>query len=463
MSVTLMRDLISAMKPYELLFNEPSDIIVAGRLRAAQFSSIISMTPWLMLANICNASALLIGFWGTPRLMEAIFWTASIFLVAGFVYISHRTRSSRALKKPHSKIRAVMNAFGLGTCWAALPIFFFQQSAPGLQTLIACLSAGTLCGGALALASIPAAALSFATPIVAASLTTLLMSGQKDHLLTAAVLFVYAAALIAGVFVYSEDLKNRVMLQIGAEEEARLRVAKLQGSGIRIVGEITSSIVHEVNQPLSAATLYLHTALKLLRLDPRHRKADPESVIEQALAQIGKASQIIGRLRNFFTGQASDVAALHLHPLIEETCRQFEAAAARSKIVLELRLEAESDIIYADSVHISQALTNLIDNAVDATALSPLRRIVVSTSLTSDRRMRTEVRDSGPGVPAALAGALFTPFCTTKKERVGIGLAVSRSIIEAHDGKIWLEPADEGGAAFCFVLPLASTDAGQKG
>jgi hypothetical protein len=68
-----MRDFISSRKPYELLFNEPSDRIVPGRLRAAQFSSIITLTPWLMLANICNASALLVGFWGTPRFGDALF------------------------------------------------------------------------------------------------------------------------------------------------------------------------------------------------------------------------------------------------------------------------------------------------------------------------------------------------------------------------------------------------------
>jgi signal transduction histidine kinase len=443
-----MWGLFSQLTHCDGVLNNASKRIGSIRLISAQFSALVILTPWLMLANIGNATALLVGFWGTPRFTAALLWAASIFIFAGYIYYSPKLQPAGAAKTANAMARAVVNAFGLGACWAALPLFFFQQSSPGLQALIACLSAGMLCGGAFALARMPAAALSFGGPIFAASLATLLMSGQKDHLLTAALLLVYAGVLIGCVLVYSDEFKTRVLLRIGAEERARLRVEKLLNSKIRIVAGITSGIVHEVNQPLSAATMYLHTALKLLRRDPALRKADPEEVLQQALAQIAKAGRVIGWLRDFDDGDASGPAQLHIHPLIEQACCPLEAAGKTS---VELRLEAKCDAIYAERAHIDQALAGQLGAAMDAATHSSAGRITVSTSLTKDGFLNTEIRVFGVG--AAPAGEF------PAEDGVGVGLAISRSIIEAHGGTIWLEPASEGSAAFCFSLPLASTNA----
>ncbi len=438
------------------LWSEPADHITAGRLRAEQFASVVRNTPGLMLANICNAAAVLIAFWGTSRFQDAIYWATTVFLMAGYIYFARRRRSVQRAEtlQSNAKLKAVLNALALGSCWAALPLFFFQDVSPGAQVLIACLSAGMLCGGAFALASIPTAALCFATPIAAASFVALLRSGEKDHLLAATVLLIYTAVLMKGVFAYGGQLKARVLAQMDTEEKARRRVQKLQASGLHAIGGMASSIVHEVNQPLSAATTYIQTTLKLLRMPPEARKAHPEEVLEQALMQVSRAGEIVRRLRNFFMGADTDSANLNLHLVIKEAARHFDAIASRSDIHLKLQLEANNDYVFADRVHVEQVLINLIGNAVDAIKENFDRNVTISTFATADGFIKTDVTDTGSGISDSIGGEMFEPFTTTKKHGMGMGLAISRSIIEAHEGKIWAEPRPGGGATFSFILPL---------
>jgi len=448
------------MKWPDFLWREPVDHTTAARLRAEQFSSMVRNTPGLMLANVCNSVALLAAFWGTPRFVDALYWGISVFLIAGYIYFSRRQRSTRGLATHHidAKLRAVLNALALGSCWAALPFLFFQEVGSGTQVLVACLSAGMLAGGAFALASIPLAALCFAGPIAASSFVALVRAGEKDHLLAATVLIIYCAVLTRGIFTYAEQLKARVLSQVDAEAKAGLRTQKLQASGMHAIGGIASSIVHEVNQPLSAATTYLQATLKLLRMNPGSRCENPEEVLERAMVQISRAGQIVSNLRNFIMGIDPDRRALNLHLVIRENCEHFEETARKANIHLRLQLEAENDLIFADRVQIGQVLSNLIGNGIDAINGSSERELNISTFATGEGFIRTDVTDTGPGVAQHIRDHLFAPFMTTKATGMGVGLAISRSIIEAHQGKIWVEPRPSGGGKFCFTLPLAEGD-----
>jgi signal transduction histidine kinase len=410
-----------------------------------------------MLANMCNAAAVLVAFWGTPRFQDALYWAAAVISMAGYIYIARRRKSVQrpGTFRSRAKLKAAFNALALGSCWAALPLFFFQDVGAGVQVLIACLSAGMLCGGAFALASIPIAALCFASPIAIASFLALLRIGEKDHLLAATVLLIYTAVMMRGVFAYGEQLKARVRTQMDTEEKARRRVQKLQASGLHAIGGMASSIVHEVNQPLSAATTYIQTTLKLLRMPPERRKAHPEEVLKQALMQVSRAGEIVRRLRNFFMGADTDSTNLNLHLVIKEAARHFDAIASRSNIHLKLQLEANNDYVFADRVHVEQVLINLIGNAVDAIKENPDRNVTISTFATADGFIKTDVTDTGSGISESIGGEMFEPFTTTKKHGMGMGLAISRSIIEAHEGKIWAEHGPGGGATFSFILPLA--------
>ena len=200
---------------------EPLNDASAARLRAEQFIAVRRLTPGMMLANAYNSLVFVVAFWGTPRFAHALYWAALLLSIVGYIYLRPRLGRWSAARRSPPMRRAIFNSLALGFCWAALPLFFFPDAAPGTQLLVACLSAGMLCGGAFALASIPCAALAFAGPVALASFIVLVRSGDMHHLLVAEVLVVYTLVLFRGVRAYAEQLRTRVLTQIEAEQSAR--------------------------------------------------------------------------------------------------------------------------------------------------------------------------------------------------------------------------------------------------
>lgn len=439
----------------------PLDQDAAAKLRAEQFSAVLRHTPALMLANVANALAFVADHWGTPRFFHALLWAATIVSIAAYVYVRRRRGSRRSRPSPSARLehRAVVYALALGSCWAALPVLFFPDANAGAQLLIACLSAGMLCGGAFALASIPAAAIAFAGPIFLGSLVTLVLSGDKDHLLIAVVLAVYTSVLLRGVLAYADQLRTRVLMQIETEERARTRMHKLQASGLDAIGGMASGLAHEVNQPLSAASAYLDTARRLLRVEPASRASGPSEILDKAARQIAQVKDIVGHLREFILRGESEKSFLKLHEVIEEAEETARIGAGAAEVEVALRLDAERDLVFADRVQIRQVVANLIRNAIEAMAATPERELTISTSTDASGGIRTDVADTGPGLSPAVRDDLFAPFVTTKSGGMGVGLAISRGIIEAHEGAIWAEPNPGGGTVFSFRLPLADAQA----
>lgn len=440
------------------LRDEPADEIFAARLRAEQFASVVRYTPLFMLANIFNALVMLAAFRDSPRALDAVLWAAAVITIAGYIYIRRLVRSFRELseRRSHSRENAVVYALGLGAAWAALPLFFFQGASHGAQLLIISLSAGMLCGGAFVLASLPAAALAFSAPIAVAAFATLVRTGEKHQLLMAILLVSYALVLFRGAFAYAEQLRRRVLAQLKTEETARARVEKLERSGLHAIGGMASTLAHEVNQPLTAASNYLSAAQRLLDANPATREATgAQQALEKARVEVARVSEIVAGLRDFILGGEPDMNVLHLHALIEEAQRNAAPAADRAAIRLSLRLDAEKDMVVADRVQIGQVCANLIRNAIDALEHEPRREIAISTRTSEDGFIHTQVADTGPGVSEAVRTNLFAPFMTTKPKGMGIGLALARAIVEAHHGRIWAEPVPGGGSKFSFALPLA--------
>ncbi|HYA81021.1 MAG TPA: ATP-binding protein, partial [Methylocystis sp.] len=428
------------------LWREPNDPVIASRLRAEQFSFIARYAAWLLLANLGNALALVLAYWDTSRFWRAFAWAAAVALISTYVYGARLFRSvlSRRSEKSTAIRRACINAILLGSCWAALPLFFFRDASHGEQLVIVCLSAGMMSGGIFVLAALPSAALLFAGPIAVASLLTLVSSGEKHYLLMAAVLVVYTSVLLRGAFTYADQLQTRVLTQIETEEKARVRLQKLQASGLHAIGGMASTLAHEVNQPLTAATAYLHSTLALLRVPPDVRIAEPAETLEKALQEVLRASHIISHLRDFILKGEPDLRFLRLHPLIEKTCREAEEAASRVGATIDLRLGAEQDLVLADEVQINQVLANLIRNALDAIADRAERKVTLLTATNGEGEIETHVSDTGTGVSDSIGAELFSPFMTTKDRGMGVGLAISRSIVESHHGRIWAEPRPGG-------------------
>ncbi len=206
------------------LVDEPLSAAAAERLRKEQLSAVARQTPGMMFANACNALALMAAFWETPEHVAVLYWLMCLLSFTGYLGLRQYRRvasNPAAPCRPNAIRKAILNAFALGLCWASMPLYFFQDASPGEQLLIACLCAGMLCGGAFALASIPAAAVAFTGPIVLAAAISLLRSGAEDNLLTVLVLGVYAYALLRGVFSYAAQLRSRTRQQVDTEEKVR--------------------------------------------------------------------------------------------------------------------------------------------------------------------------------------------------------------------------------------------------
>ena len=127
-----------------------------------------------------------------------------------------------------------------------------------------------------------------------------------------------------------------------------------------------------------------------------------------------------------------------------------------------VRLDAENDRVVVNRVQIQQVVVNLKRNAIEAMQECDKREMVVSTSLVAGDMIRTDIADTGPGLPEPIKKTLFEPFISTKAHGLGVGLSISRSIIEAHHGRLWAEPNSGGGTLFSFVLPLADTESGSS-
>ena len=440
--------------------DEPLDLISAARLRSEQLTVVLRQTRGMMLANVCNALVLVVDFWGTRQFSAAVYWAAAVFSVSGYIYFRRLRRrgAPRSASQSHATRRATLNALALGLCWAALPLYFFEEADPGTRLLIACLSAGMLYGGALALASIPFAAMAFVAPVAFACFVTMIRGHDNHYFLIAAVLGVYTWVLLRNIFISAEQLRERVMTQIATEQIASMRLKKLQASGLHALGGMATGLAHELNQPLTASACYLLTARRLLDMPPEQRTASVKETLDSAAEQIVRAAGIVRQLREFIMRGEPEKAFANLHDLIREASQATTTNLSEANVKLSLQLGANVDRVLVDGVQIKQVLVNLISNAIEAMNVSAERELSISTSMIHDRAIRIDVIDTGVGFSETAKENLFEPFATSKVGGMGVGLSISRSIVEAHDGKMWAESNPGGGAVFSFVLPLANAE-----
>jgi two-component system sensor kinase FixL len=221
------------------------------------------------------------------------------------------------------------------------------------------------------------------------------------------------------------------------------------------MGEMASALAHELNQPLAAISNYMKGSRRLLAgsADPNLTKI--ESALDRAAEQAVRAGQIIRRLRDFVARGESEKRVESLSKLIEEAGALGLAGAREQNIQLRFSLDQNSDFVLADRVQIQQVLVNLFRNALEAMAQSPRRELVVTNTRVGDDTIEVEVSDTGSGFQDDVIPNLFQTFFTTKETGMGVGLSISRSIIEAHGGRMWAENNTSGGATFRFTLPAA--------
>jgi two-component system, LuxR family, sensor kinase FixL len=243
---------------------------------------------------------------------------------------------------------------------------------------------------------------------------------------------------------------------LSSRREIEARIKQLQGERLSAMGGLAAGLAHELNQPLAAAATYLETAQLLLEM-PADARPDPiENTLASAVDEIMRAGHIMKRLREFVSSGEPDKTFLSLHNFINDASEL--SIPKKEKIRVSLRLNAKNDGVLADRIQIKQVLANLIRNATEAMGPATERKLSISTSSIEQDMIRVDIADTGSGFQPGVMERLFEPFQSTKSNGMGIGLSISRMIVEAHYGRIWAEPNPQGGAIFSFTLPLVDVE-----
>jgi len=226
----------------------------------------------------------------------------------------------------------------------------------------------------------------------------------------------------------------------------------LHMSRLSTMGQMASALAHELNQPLAAITNYLQGSRRLLEQNSDERLVQLRDALDKAGDQALRTGQIIRRLRDFVARGETEWRIESITRLIEEISALALVAAKEQSVRVIFQLDPSVDLVLVDKVQVQQVLLNLLRNAIEAMETSERRELVVSTKPAADNMIAVSVADTGTGIDPKIAPQLFQPFVTTKRQGMGIGLSISRTIIESHRGKISMEPNPGGGSIFRFTL-----------
>jgi PAS domain S-box-containing protein len=239
-----------------------------------------------------------------------------------------------------------------------------------------------------------------------------------------------------------------------AEEAVRRTQARLsRAAQIATVGELAASIAHEVNQPLAAVVANGHACLRWLSATPPNLERAVEAA-DRIVRDAKDAGEVVGRVRSLFKRAAVEKVAVDMNEVIAQMLRMLDGERARKDVSVETDLDRDLPPVCGDRVQLQQLVLNLMLNGLEAmeNVLDRPRRLTIQSARQNDGVARIEIRDRGVGLKDP-ANA-FEPFFTTKENGLGMGLAICRSIVEAHGGRLWAVSDGADGATFCFTLPL---------
>jgi two-component system sensor kinase FixL len=268
---------------------------------------------------------------------------------------------------------------------------------------------------------------------------------------------------VIGIYMdVTDQLRDRAAL---AARDARLR--ELQSelahvSRLSAMGEMAAALAHELNQPLTAIGNSVGAIAMMLEraegpLEPESRERILRAT-RQTEAQAMRAGEIVRRLRAFIVRGEADSRAENLNLLIADAVALAMPSPLAQDVTIEQAFAPEVKAVLADRIQIQQVLVNVIRNSLEAMReQAEPRRVTVST-VAKHQMAEIVVHDSGPGIDAAIADRLFSPFVSTKSDGMGVGLSICRRIIEAHGGEMWAAPSSGRGAAIHFTLPLILTE-----
>ncbi len=256
---------------------------------------------------------------------------------------------------------------------------------------------------------------------------------------------------VTGAVVVFRDITERK----NAAEEARQRQIELAHvARLSTMGEMASGIAHELNQPLSAISNYTRGSIRMLQSDKEGLREQLIEVMERVASQAERAGEIIRQLRRFIRKEEPERQWVDVNRLIRELVAFLKPELRKAKVTLQLQLHEGLPQLWAHEIQLEQVFLNLTRNAIEAMQDTPVpeRLLVIRTSHNEDG-VELLVEDTGRGIDEQLRDQIFEPFVTTKGHGMGLGLSISRGIIEGHDGQLLLEPTNGRGTCLRIVLP----------
>jgi C4-dicarboxylate-specific signal transduction histidine kinase len=242
-----------------------------------------------------------------------------------------------------------------------------------------------------------------------------------------------------------------------AEEALRATEAELaRAARIMSMGEMATSIAHEVNQPLAAIVLNGHACLRWLSGAPPDL-AEARKSVKHIVEDATRAAEVISRIRGLSGKSTAERGPVDLNEIIEQVLVLARAELQRTGVVLRMELREDLPLVRADRVQMQQLLLNLLMNATEAMreVSGRPRELLVQTLAHPGGQVLVAVRDAGVGLHPDARGRIFDAFYTTKPGGMGMGLSISRSIVEGHGGRLWVEQNEGPGATFRFTLPVS--------
>ncbi|MDP2913111.1 MAG: ATP-binding protein [Candidatus Omnitrophota bacterium] len=267
------------------------------------------------------------------------------------------------------------------------------------------------------------------------------------------------------------QLRNGIKKQKGAEKQihidttlirkkemeiAKQREELLHVTRVGKLAEFVSSLAHEISQPLTAILSYAQAAQRMLE----GREPKIKEILQHIVSDDQRATEVIQRMRSLLKKSKSEIVPLDINNLINETIILIATDAAIRSNVIKTELDGALPLVHGDRIQLQQVLLNLISNSFDALeSRKGVREILIRTSRKSPGTIVVEVKDSGCGIPARDMPKLFAHFFTSKPDGLGMGLSISRSIVESHGGRLDVKNNPDRGATFCFTIPIGTKDA----
>jgi C4-dicarboxylate-specific signal transduction histidine kinase len=284
----------------------------------------------------------------------------------------------------------------------------------------------------------------------------LLPDGRVKHLHIRA----HGAPDQSGRMEYIGAVQEVTERRVSEEVLGKVRSELAHMARVTSLGALTASIAHEVNQPLAGIITNANTCLKMLAADPPNILGAQETA-RRTVRDGNRAADIIKRLRTLFRGRGATSEPVDLNEAARDIIALSWSDLQRSRVIVRAELAEDLPPVIGDRVQLQQVILNLLLNAADAMGGidDRPRQVVIGTERVDGESVSLTVRDMGIGLDAQSAERLFEAFYTTKRDGMGIGLSISRSIVESHGGRLWARPNDGPGMTFAFSVPSTAVGA----